>query len=189
MKTPANIVNHSLGWTVLFLSFGLVAVNTETVADEEADKVLRVITYNVQFLPGMASSANKRKEPHYRAERIAEEVSDFDIVALQETFHPRFRDLILEGLREAWDGELNVVVSPQPEDRFNGGCLIATRLPIVESDAMIFEHFSSPEDYGVRADGYAAKGVIHARIALGENAQGDTIDVFVFGNRPGQSFS
>lgn len=140
---------------------------------------LSVVTYNVQFLPGMASAANKRKEPHYRAERIAEEVSRFDIVALQETFHPRFREIIIEGLRAAWDGELNIVVSPEPEGRFNGGCLIATRLPILESDAMIFTHFSTPEEYGIRADGYAAKGVIHARIARSADASSDFVDVFV----------
>jgi len=173
-----NIKQYA-AWPVLLLSLGLTVPSVETAAEDEAAKVLRVITYNVQFLPGMASAANKRKEPHYRAARIAEEVSGFDIVALQETFHPRFRDIILDGLREAWDGQLNVVISPQPEGRFNGGCLIATRLRIVESGAMIFENFSSPKDYGLRADGYAAKGVIHARIALTGDAQGGTIDVFV----------
>ena len=179
MKTPLKIIEHCLAWHVLLLFLGLAVVNTGAAAEDEAADVLRVITYNVQFLPGIASAANKRKEPHYRAERIAEEVSGFDIVALQETFHPRFRDIILDGLRKAWDGELNVVVSPQPEGRFNGGCLIATRLPIVESGAMIFENFSTPEEYGLRADGYAAKGVIHARIALTKDPQGETIDVFV----------
>ncbi len=178
-EQPDIIVHRIPAWRILVIAFGLAVVNPDALAEDEADHVVSVITYNVQFLPGMASSANKRKEPHYRAERIAEEVSGFDIVALQETFHPRFRDIILEGLREAWDGELNVVVSPQPDGRFNGGCLIATRLPIVASDAMIFEHFSSPEDYGVRADGYAAKGVIHARIARSDAALDETMDVFV----------
>lgn len=166
-----------------YIAFAILASTVlqgaATCQEPVRDTSLSVITYNVQFLPGMASAANKRKEPHYRAERIAEEASRFDIVALQETFHTTFRKMILDGLREAWDGELNVMVSPEPEGRFSGGCIIATRLPIVESNAMIFEHFSTPEEYGIRADGYAAKGVIHARIARSEDALDDTIDVFV----------
>ena len=168
---------------VLFVALGFCCqpyVHRGAMAAEPTgSETIRVVTYNVQFLPGMASAANKRKEPHYRAERIAQEMSRFDIVALQETFDPLFREIIVESLREAWDGELNLVVSPEPEGRFNGGCLIATRMPIVESDAMIFEHFSTPEEYGIRADGYAAKGVIFARVARSAEEPGDTIDVFV----------
>jgi len=164
---------------LLIAAIAISAFATCDLHAQETPTTLSVVSYNVQFLPGMASAANKRKEPHYRAERIAEELSRFDIVALQETFHPRFRDIIINGLRKAWDGELNLVVSPEDEGRFNGGCLIATRLPIVESDAMIFEHFSTPEEYGVRADGHAAKGVIYARIARSEDTPGDTVDVFV----------
>lgn len=139
---------------------------------------LTVITYNVQFLPGMASALNERKEPVYRASRIAEEMSKFDIVGLQETFHPRFREQIVNELREHWDGELNQFESPTPSDRVNGGCIVLTRLPILETNAMIFENYSTPEEYGVRADGYAAKGVIHARVAQDGNKD-NAIDVYV----------
>lgn len=161
------------------LAFALCAAVLPAVADDASpSSSLRVISYNVQFLPGMASAMNERKEPHYRAQRIAEEMAGFDIVGLQEVFHDRFRAIIIDGLRETW-GHANVVVSPKPEKRFNGGCLIATRLPIIESDAMIFEHYSTPEEYGVRADGYAAKGVIYARIARSEDSLRDAVDVFV----------
>ena len=131
-------------------------------------KTVKVITYNVQFLPGFAGRWNKRPEPDYRARRIAEEVSDFDIVGLQETFDKRYRRRIIDGVREDWGERLNDVVSPRAENHItNGGCLILTRRPIVKSDGTVFKHYSSPADYGLRADGFAAKGVIHARIALG----------------------
>ncbi len=157
-------------------------------------RTVNVITYNVQFLPGIAGKWNEREEPEYRARRIAEEVSTFDLVGLQETFDRKHRRQILDGVRKAWGGRLNTVVSPKAGNHMtNGGCLILTRLPILESNSVIFEHYSSASDYGLRADGFAAKGVIHARIALnkaeqeGEENQGEeedwessaVIDVFV----------
>lgn len=165
----------------LTLVFGVLACGAGVVhAEEDESTRIRVITYNVQFLPGIASISNQRKEPAYRASRIAEEMSRYDIVGLQETFEGRYRQQIIDELRIAWEGRLNVVESPRPEGfSANGGCLILTRLPIVDSGAVVFEHFSSPKKYGLRADGHAAKGVIHARIARGANALENTIDVFV----------
>lgn len=142
----------------------------------EGDR-LSVVTYNVQFLP--APPANERPKPEYRAKRIAEEVSKFDIVGLQETFYDAHREIIVEGVRTAWDGELNLVVSPKVEAHpFNGGCLILTRRPILAENATVYTHFSSPKDYGIRADGFAAKGVIHARIARSKERPSDWVDVF-----------
>lgn len=149
----------------------------DAVAQE--DRVIDVIIYNVQFLPGLAAAANKRKEPEYRAERIGEEMARYDIVALNETFEENARTIILDKLRDGWGGAFNVMISPKPENRFNGGVLIASRLPFLETNAYIYEHYSHPDDYGVRADGHAAKGVIHARIKRSADAPDDEyIDVF-----------
>jgi len=161
------------------MAAGLLAVLTCMPTRAESSDTLSVITYNVQFLPGMASSANKRKEPVYRAGRIAEEMSAYDIVALQETFHVRFRKQIIEGIQAAWGGKGHALVSPDKEGHItNGGCIIMTRLPVLETHAMVFTHFSSPKDYGVRADGFAAKGVIHARIARDTADPDAYVDVF-----------
>ncbi len=167
---------------VRFAALTFICAAAARGADAASADTVRVITYNVQFLPGIAAAANKRMNPEYRATHIAEQMSEFDIVALQETFDERWRNLIIEELRRHWDGELNVVVSPDAEGRMtNGGCLILTRLPIVESNSVIYEHFSTPKEYGLGADGFAAKGVIHARIARSaEDADAEnTIDVFV----------
>ena len=145
-----------------------------------ADDTLKVITYNVQFLPGLASMKNERREPAYRARRIVEELKSFDVVALQEVFHGEHKELILDGFREAWGGSLHVVQSPHPEDRMtSGGCLILTRLPIIQSGSCVYEHYSKSSEYGLRADGFAAKGAIHARVARNAEALDDYIDVFV----------
>ncbi len=162
------------------IAAGLLAALTCLPTHAQSDDTLSVITYNVQFLPGMASSANKRKEPVYRADHIAEEMSAYDIVALQETFHVRFRQQIIDGIQGAWGGKGHALVSPDKEGHFtNGGCIIITRLPVLETNAMVFTHFSSPKDYGVRADGHAAKGVIHARIARDADSPDAFVDVFV----------
>ena len=163
----------------ILLAIAVACVPFSIHANAVEDSTISVITYNVQFLPGIAAVANKRKEPAYRAQRIAEEISQFDIIALQETFHDKYRQQIIDGVRDQWNGEGNVFVSPKPEDRFNGGCLVMTRLLILDTNALIFENFSSPDDYGVRADGFAAKGVIHARIARSAEDAESFIDVYV----------
>ena len=148
-------------------------------ASAQTPGTVKVPTYNVH-LPGIAASQNKQPNPEYRAKRIAEEASKFDIVGLQETFEERHRAAIKDGVKAAWNGELNTIESPKPDGFLtNGGCLLLTRMPIVASDAVVYKHFSSPKEYGLRADGFAAKGAIWARIARSASAKDDYIDVFV----------
>ncbi|NOY40221.1 MAG: hypothetical protein GXP26_00085 [Planctomycetes bacterium] len=142
-------------------------------------ETIRVITYNVQFLPGLASVKNKRLHPEYRAERIAEELSQFDIVGLQETFHGKYRGQIISQVKQLWEGKLQSVESPTPKGFFtSGGCLILSRLPITDSNSTVYANFSKPADHGLRADGFAAKGVIHARLARDSDSN-ERLDVFV----------
>ncbi|HRK35041.1 MAG TPA: endonuclease/exonuclease/phosphatase family protein, partial [Candidatus Hydrogenedentes bacterium] len=148
--------------------------------DTPAPGKLSVITYNVQFLPGIAAGQNKRPEPEYRVTRIVEETRKFDIVALQETFEVKHRTALKDGMKTAWNGQLNSVESPDEKGHVtNGGCLLMTRLPILATDAVVYKNFSKPKDFGFRADGFAAKGAIWARIARSAGAQDDFIDVFV----------
>ncbi len=177
-----TLVNRIVRLSLMFL----LATSAHAQDSESAGKntarpaTLRVITYNVQFLPGPAAAMNERKEPEYRAKRIAEEVAKFDLVALQEVFDEKYQTLITEGVRVVWGAQLNVFASPKPEGRYtNGGCLLLTRLPILATHSMVFEHYSTKEDYGVRADGFAAKGVIHAQLPLDGANPARSIDVFV----------
>jgi endonuclease/exonuclease/phosphatase family metal-dependent hydrolase len=142
--------------------------------------VLRVITYNVQFLPDPVSSKNERPDPEYRARRIADELCHFDVAGLQEVFHAKHREQIVDRVRMGWKGELHQFASPLPKGFFtNGGCLILSHRPILESTSIVFANYSKPADYGQRADGYAAKGVLHARIARSSDEPANFIDVFV----------
>lgn len=172
-------VSRPRNWVVLVAVLFLAAAIFDHAEAEEDANELTVISYNVQFLPAPVSFANKRKNPEYRARRIAEEASRFDVVGLNETFDERYRDIIVAELKKAWGGDLNVLLSPATPDRFNGGCLLASRYPFIETNTMIYENFSSPEDYGMMADGHAAKGVLHARIARDVDEPDDFVDVFV----------
>jgi len=166
--------------SVFTLAALLTTVSSSVGAADSEPTTLRILTYNVQFLPGLASAKNERPKPEYRTARIAEEISQYDIVGLQETFHKTHRSQIIDHLGGHWKGGLHLVTSPTPEGFFtSGGCLIATRLPIVNSSSTVYKNFSKPADYGFRADGFAAKGVIHARIARTAESPEDFFDLFV----------
>jgi len=160
----------TLVFTTLMAAQHVLAVepasSAATPAGTSSPETFKIITYNVQFLPGIASFANKRKEPLYRAKSIGEKLATFDAVGLNEVFERRPREALLDGLRAAWGEAYHEVVSPQPTDgRFNGGLTIATRRPLVESHTLTYSQGSSPKKHGVLADGFAAKGALHARIA------------------------
>ena len=162
-------------------AFGMEASHAlgETTATNDGS-ILRVITYNVQFLPEPVCWKNERPNPTYRARRIAEELRSFDLAALQEVFHERHRQQIIDQVRAGWGGALHQVVSPHPAGfHTSGGCLILSKRPVLESSSMVFANYSKPADFGLRADGHAAKGVLHARIARSGDEPDNFIDVFV----------
>jgi len=170
--------NHSCLACRILLVISLV-VGTNAVLAEEPTTI-SIISYNVQFLPPPASFANKRPDPDYRAARIAEEIAKYDVVALQETFHAKHRGQIIDAVERTWKVKANLLVGPQPEGfATNGGCLLLTRLPMPVVNTTVYKHFSKPEEYGIAADGFAAKGVIHGRVALDEDQPSETIDIYV----------
>ncbi len=156
-------------------------MTTRPARAADPPRMLKVITYNVQFLPGLARMANKRKDPDYRARTIGRAMAAYDIVGLNETFDDPPRKLLLEELQKAWPGGFHAVSSPKPADnRINGGLVIASRFPLVETNSTIYTQCSLPKDYGIMADGFAAKGVLHARIRVAEHAaDSECVDVFV----------
>lgn len=151
-----------------------------THAAESEKLSVKAISYNVQFLPGPGRMVNKRKNLDYRAETIGRLMAQYDIVGLQETFDDDPREKLLASLKAQWGDKYSAAVHPRPEDgRFNGGLLIASHWPILESNHSYYTIFSKPEDYGVTADGHAAKGMLHARIDLPGPGSDDYVDVFV----------
>jgi endonuclease/exonuclease/phosphatase family metal-dependent hydrolase len=157
-------------------------VSPEKNAPNAKPGTLRAVTYNVQFLPGLARHTNKRGKPAYRARQIAEKMSAFDIVGLNETFDDEPRKLIHDDIRERWGKECHILFGPDPQDgRFNGGLSLLSRFPFTTTHSVVYRNFSTPAQYGLAADGFAAKGVLHARVILPAPrfTPQRTLDVFV----------
>jgi len=142
---------------------------------------LRVISYNVQFLP--LRILNKRSKPAYRAARIAELLAEYDLVGLNEVFDSKRREQILKAFQKAWGPNFHCVL-PNPEDRsrfgLDSGLVLLSRLPIVESHTLKFGNDSTYAEQGIRSDGYANKGVLHARLAVpSSDGRSMAVDVFL----------
>lgn len=162
------------------LTHGSQASADEVTPGDAPPANLRVISYNVQFLPGPAAIANNRKNPKYRARTIGQKMTEFDIVCLNEVFDDAPRNLLLDQMKAAWGEDYHVVTGPIPDDkRVNGGLAIVTHLPMIETHSTIYTKSSDPKKYGFKADGFAAKGVLHARILRSKDAdEDDYLDVF-----------
>lgn len=142
---------------------------------------LKIISYNVQFLPQIVSFANKRPLPEYRAATIGKALADYDVVGLNELFADKPRDLLVSELQKAWGDSFHSFLSPKVEEaRYTGGLAIFSRLPFLESNVHTYLHFSKPEERGIKADGFVTKGVLHARIATTVDRDPNfAIDLFV----------
>lgn len=172
-------------WTLLTTCWVWMVVITASTPghgqDAPESRPLRVISYNVQFLPGPAALANKRPKPEYRAKTIGQKMTSYDIVGLNELFDDRPKEILLAEVEKAWAAKANILVSPKVEpNRFTGGLAIISHLSFLETNVHTYTQSSSPEKYGFAADGFATKGVLHARIALTNSLSSDeAVDVFV----------
>jgi len=168
---------------VLVVALSCCGVMPAQAADAEKGKsssVLKVVSYNVQFLPAGASIVNKRKDPEYRARTLARRLAAYDIIGLNETFHDKHREILMGEFRKTIGEGCSILIAPQPTDgRFNSGLAIVSPLPFLETHVLTYSVGSSPRQYGIFADGFAAKGALHARVARGATRQSEFVDVFV----------
>lgn len=168
----------SLRW--IWATMGLLAVLAVGGSSASESPVpLRIVTYNVQFLPSVAAVVDLRGDTSYRAKAIGKAMAEFDIVGLNEAFKPERREEILSEVRKAWGENFHAVMPPKEQQSSFGidsGLAILSRFPIMESHSEPFGNDSSIFDYGIYADGFAAKGMLHARLAIRE---GHPLDVFV----------
>lgn len=167
-----------------WVAIALLAISPLAIAAESPDpETLRVISYNVQFLPDPAQMFNSRGSNEYRAKEIGRVLAErFDIIGLNEVFQDTYRESLLKEIEKAWGEDYHVIAGPEPVDanRYNGGLAIVSRYPFLETNSVIYDHISSPKDFGFAADGFASKGVLHARVCRNpEQPKGNTIDVFV----------
>lgn len=183
-KEKCKVLNICLRLLLIVLFF---STSLDLYADEKQvppgfSNSFRVVSYNVQFLPRIARHTNKRGLPIYRARQIAEKMTAFDIVALNETFDDEPRKIIHDHFRKKWKKDCHIVFGPNPKDgRFNGGLSLISRFRFIETHSMVYKNYSSPLRYGLKADGFAAKGVLHVQIELPGKQTNPTrkLDIFV----------
>jgi endonuclease/exonuclease/phosphatase family metal-dependent hydrolase len=143
---------------------------------------LRVLFFNTHLLPGIAQTiAGHRGQDDYRVEAIAARLTRYDLVGLCEVFETRRRDAIIRHVQQASDSAYSWVASDGAAGRslIGGGLLLLTRLPI-EGEPQVRTYSAASRVYntGIKADGLAAKGVIHARLRVGPS-DGALVDCFL----------
>jgi endonuclease/exonuclease/phosphatase family metal-dependent hydrolase len=135
-----------------------------------ADAALRVLFFNTHLLPAIAQSvAGKRGQDDYRTQAIAAAVAPYDLVGLCEVFEARRRREIVAAVERAAGGDITWVESPRRTGTsvIGGGLLLLSRFPLEgEPHAHAYTAASRVLTNGFRADGLAAKGVLHARLLV-----------------------
>ncbi len=160
----------SLMVSLLLLSSAVWMLVRSNAGLPESPRQLHIITYNAHLLPPFARSfAGERSDDNYRADQIGAAVSRYDLVGLCECFDPVTSDNLIAQARRNASKTVHVVQSSPvvPPNFVNGGLLLLTRHEVVTTHEHTYRHASRVLTSGFRSDGYAAKGVIHARLAIG----------------------
>lgn len=166
-----------------FAILSLTSANAEDVSKSlpKDPNELRVLSYNVQFLPGIAQLFNARGNDDYRPRKLGEVLTEFDIIGLNEVFELKPRGIILAEIKKAWGDQYHVYECPEPAKevgRFNAGLAIVSRYPIIEAHHISYSAWSTKKEFGIFADEFAAKGAIHARIRIRDGKDPIDIDFF-----------
>jgi endonuclease/exonuclease/phosphatase family metal-dependent hydrolase len=148
----------------------------------DIEPTFRVLFFNTHLLPAIAQTvAGHRGQDDYRTQAIGTQIANFDIVGLCEVFEARRRDEIVKRAQEASASALHVASSPKPTGRHvvSGGLLLLTRYAIIgEPDVLTYASGSRVITTGLKADGLAAKGAIHAVLRVQDNPPLD-VDCFL----------
>ena len=176
-------------------ALSLAVLAATPAAAREPGVRLEIASYNVQFvmpdLPLLESLLRdlpgQKPNVELRARAIGAAFACFDVIALQETINDRRRAELLDQLeadasacgkpsRLPTGRMFETIAGPGIPD--GSGWLplvddeltLASRLPIVATGKRVFEAAAG-------TDALAAKGVLHARLALGSSPE-DVLDVF-----------
>jgi endonuclease/exonuclease/phosphatase family metal-dependent hydrolase len=141
-------------------------------AEKSGPRPLRILFFNTHLLPGIAQHFDShRGQDDYRTETIAREVSDRSIIGLCEVFESQRRQRIIDIVRQTSGAAVYTAESPKPTAKHvvGGGLLLMSRFPIEgPPNVLTYRDASQFWQYGLQADGFAAKGVIHARLRVSD---------------------
>ncbi|EDP59737.1 hypothetical protein AND4_11284 [Vibrio sp. AND4] len=116
---------------------------------ESRDNALQVATYNIWMIPSVSSNI------FTRASMMEHSLSGYDVLALQEVFS-RHREPMFDALSAEYPYRTEVV-GGDSHAIYDGGVVTLSRYPILESDALVFDHCAG-------TDCYADKGIVYTKI-------------------------
>jgi hypothetical protein len=143
---------------------------------------LRVLVFNTHLLPAIAQTvAGHRGQDDFRTTAIGSAVAPYDLVGLCEVFESNRREEIIRAAQAAAGNAFHTAESPKTSGRhlIGGGLLLLSRLPIEgEPHHLAYRSASRFMTSGLKADGFAAKGVIHVRLLTTDSSR-TLVDCFL----------
>jgi len=134
---------------------------------------VRLLFFNTHLLPAIAQTlAGHRGQDDYRTAAIAAQLDRYDLLGLCEVFESRRRQEIIRILQQNSHNAFYAIEQPKPWGRhlIGSGLLLLSRYRIVgEPHFLTYKYASRVITNGWKADGFAAKGVIHAQLRLSEH--------------------
>jgi endonuclease/exonuclease/phosphatase family metal-dependent hydrolase len=130
---------------------------------------LNILSYNVHLLPAVALKiAGHRGNSDYRAEQIGKVLAAYDTVGLCEVFDRKHSQMLYEAAQVATKDTFVITPGPQRVGAhlIGSGLAILSRYPVEESHTISYTEASRFLDSGFKADGFAAKGAVHARLCI-----------------------
>ena len=132
---------------------------------------IKILAYNVHLLPNVALKvAGNRGDTEYRAGEIGKKLADYDIVGLCEVFDPQHSQKLYDAAQTATNDAFHIACGPKRigVHLIGSGLAILSRFPVEESHTVSYTEASRFVDSGFKADGFAAKGAVHARIRIND---------------------
>ncbi len=141
------------------------------VVSGQQEQAFDVLTYNVHLLPSAARGiAGQRSQSELRASAIGRQLASFDVIGINEAFDKKLSNAMLQAAQSESSKPWYVVHGPQRSGRHlvSGGLLLLSRFPATQTHVMTFQHHTRFLTAGFKADGFAAKGALHARLQISD---------------------
>lgn len=142
---------------------------------------MRIVAYNVHLLPDIAARlAGKRGESAYRAQAIGKQLAGFDLIGISEAFDHDYTQDLIGTLQSNLTTPFAIAHGPKRSGGhlIGSGLVLASRWPIEQTHTITYSQASRFLTDGFKADGFAAKGALHARIRIG-NGPNARVDCFL----------
>ncbi|MCC9604284.1 sphingomyelin phosphodiesterase [Blastopirellula sp. JC732] len=150
-------------------------------APMEQQRSLRVVAYNVHLLPSVAVPfAGTRSAADYRARAIGEQLATYDLIGLSEAFNTKQSQALVEQLQARTPSGYHIAYGPGRSGTHlvGSGLAFCSRYPILETHTITYRNASRVLTNGLKSDGFAAKGALHAKVLL-DPQSGATLDCFL----------